>query len=77
MEYEHSQLMAIEFDRTQSLLRQPHVYMRPRIYPDGDKWCALYGENIQEGVAGFGETPELACYDFDKNWYHQLCNRNQ
>jgi hypothetical protein len=24
---------------------------------DGDKWCALYGENLQEGCAGFGETP--------------------
>jgi len=24
---------------------------------DGDKWCALVGDNIQEGIAGFGETP--------------------
>ncbi len=24
---------------------------------DGDKWCALYGENIEEGCAGFGDTP--------------------
>ena len=24
---------------------------------DGDEWCALMGENLQEGLAGFGETP--------------------
>ena len=23
---------------------------------DGSQWCALVGENLQEGVAGFGET---------------------
>ena len=23
---------------------------------DGDQWCALYGEDLQVGVAGFGET---------------------
>jgi hypothetical protein len=27
-----------------------------RIYRDGDKICALVGENLQEGYAGFGET---------------------
>lgn len=27
---------------------------------DGDKWCALAGENLQEGVAGFGDTPSAA-----------------
>ena len=24
---------------------------------DGSKWCALVGENIQEGIAGWGTTP--------------------
>lgn len=27
---------------------------------DGDSWCALKGENLQEGIAGFGDTPVLA-----------------
>ena len=27
------------------------------VYPDGDRWCALLGENLQEGEAGFGSTP--------------------
>jgi hypothetical protein len=24
---------------------------------DGDKWCCLVGENLQEGLAGFGDSP--------------------
>jgi len=28
-----------------------------KVYPDGDQWCALLGENLQEGGAGFGSTP--------------------
>ena len=27
---------------------------------DGNKWCALIGGDLQEGVAGFGDTPMLA-----------------
>ena len=42
-----------------------------KIYPDGDKWCCLYGDTIQEGVAGFGDNPNAAAYDFESNWFHQ------
>lgn len=48
----------------------PHVLMRPRVYPDGNAWCALYGDNIQDGVCGFGDTPEAACEAFDREWWH-------
>lgn len=27
---------------------------------DGDSWCALFGINLQEGIAGFGDTREKA-----------------
>ena len=26
------------------------------LYKDGDKWCCLIGENIQNGVCGFSST---------------------
>ena len=45
-----------------------HVLMRPRIYLDGNQWCALYGENVQDGVAGFGDSPEKAMAAFDAAW---------
>jgi len=46
----------------------PHVLMRPKIYRDGDKWCALYGDDIIVGVAGFGKCPREACSNFDASW---------
>lgn len=49
-----------------------HTRMRPRVFLDGAAWCALYGDNLQEGVAGFGNSPELACADFDQQWGRRL-----
>jgi hypothetical protein len=46
-------------------LRRPCLLYKPRIYIDGDQWCALLGEDIQSGVCGFGDTPEKAFWNFD------------
>lgn len=54
---------------------RPFVILRPRIYPDGDQWCVLYGDDLQEGVAGFGATPDAASRDFDRNWSAQWAGR--
>ena len=35
-------------------------------YPDGDAWCVLWGNDLQDGVAGFGATPYLAVLAFNK-----------
>ena len=48
---------------------EPSVVYKPRIFKDGDSWCCLLGENIQEGVCGFGDTPSLATQDFNNLWY--------
>lgn len=53
----------------QNSMTRPSVLFRPQLSLDGDKWCALYGENLQDGVAGFGETPEKAMLDFDQQWF--------
>lgn len=50
----------------------PHIRLAPQIFPDGNRWCMLYGMNLQEGVAGFGKTPAEAAADFDKNWESQI-----
>lgn len=52
--------------------KRPFMLLKPRIFMDGNKWCALYGENLQDGVAGFGDTPELAAKDFDMNWIGEI-----
>ena len=38
---------------------------------DGDQWCALLGDNLQEGVAGFGETPDKAMAAFDMAFWKE------
>ena len=49
----------------------PSLLIKPRLFIDGDQWCALYGENLQDGVAGFGDTPDKAMRDFDLQWTAQ------
>jgi hypothetical protein len=46
----------------------PSVLYRPRLMADGTKWCALYGDDLASGVAGFGDTPAEAMHEFDKAW---------
>lgn len=46
--------------------------LKPKVFMDGDKWCVLYGDNLQDGVAGFGNTPHDAVIDFN-----QAFNRNK
>jgi len=49
-------------------MNEPFTIYRPRLFTDGNQWCALYGENIQDGVAGFGDSPEKAVEDFNREW---------
>jgi len=49
-----------------------HATLRPRLFIDGNQWCALYGENLQDGVAGFGDTPSKALRDFNSAMYRSL-----
>jgi hypothetical protein len=51
-----------------SEMTRPSVLFRPALPIDGFQWCALDGENLQDGVAGFRDTPALAVADFDKAW---------
>lgn len=50
---------------------RPSILLKLKLYIDGDQWCALFGSDIQDGLAGFGETPNMAMLDFDKNYYSQ------
>ena len=51
-----------------ALIAAPHSRLPVRVFKDGDAWCCLYGENLQEGIAGFGRTPHDACAEFDMAW---------
>lgn len=47
---------------------RPSAVYRPKMMIDGDKYYVLYGDDLMSGCAGFGDTPDAAMADFDKNW---------
>jgi hypothetical protein len=47
---------------------RPSVIWKPKLSLDGDAWCAMYGDNLQVGVSGFGRTPNDAMKSFDTAW---------
>ena len=49
-------------------MSRPSVLFRPKLSMDGNQWCALYGDNLQDGCAGFGDSPDKAMLEFDKEW---------
>ena len=53
-------------------LQRPSTVYRPTLSIDGNQWCATYGENPQDGVAGFGNSPSEAMVDFDKEWVKSI-----
>lgn len=57
-------------------MKRPSVLFRPRLFIDGGKWCALYGENLQDGVAAFADSPEEAMRHFDTAWDTKLSESN-
>lgn len=46
--------------------------LKPNLMRDGNQWCALYGKDLQEGIAGFGDSPHLAIMDFNSQWYKSI-----
>ncbi|HET8738066.1 MAG TPA: hypothetical protein VFM69_15855 [Pricia sp.] len=51
--------------------------IKPKLYQDGNQWCCLYGENIQTGIVGFGETPHKAVMQFNCAWHEKIKDKRQ
>lgn len=43
------------------------INIEAELYKDGNKWCCLIGEDIQDGVAGFGDSPADAIQNCAEN----------
>ena len=56
----------------ESTMNTPSMMLLPKLSIDGDQWCALFGENLQTGIAGFGDSPYEAYLDFDREWFKKL-----
>jgi len=66
-----------QFIQVRDCMTEPSVMYRPAISLDGNKWCALYGDNLQDGIAGFGDSPYEAMCDFNKSFYAKLAKKEQ
>lgn len=51
---------------------RPSAIYHPSLVRDGNKWSALYGPDIQQGVCGFGDSPNEAMMDFDREWHKKI-----
>ena len=67
-----SQDISIAAQRCEEAITRPSAVYRPQIFMDGKHWCALYGKDLQEGVAGFGASPAEAMDAFDVAWNEKL-----
>ena len=56
---------------------RPFRMMKTSIMLDGNQWCVLYGANLQDGVAGFGNSPDMASRAFDAAWYQEIQQKEQ
>jgi len=57
--------------------KRPFMLLKPKLFPEGNQWCALYGENLQDGVCAFGDTPDAASKQFDIEWLNAKCGANR
>ena len=51
---------------------RPSAIYRPTLTVDGNQYCALYGADLVDGVAGFGPSAADAMAAFDAAWYAKL-----
>ena len=65
-------LIADEFRATLGHYTHNHVIYKPKLTRDGNQWCALFGDDLQSGVAGFGDSPAEAMWAFDKEWHKKI-----
>lgn len=66
---QHHEIFRHESDMNYHVTKEEYnlfTMLKPKIFIDGNHWCVLLGDNIQEGISGFGDTPYLAILEFNK-----------
>lgn len=72
-----SQLIVLKHQEEMNRIEEQRVLtlvktMDAKLSVDGDKYCWLYGSDLQSGIGGFGDTPMSAAYDL----YYAFCKSN-
>ena len=70
-----SALLDEMFKRTDTLKELDLIEkLKPNFSKDGNRYCYLYGENLQVGIAGFGNTTAEAMSDFYRAFWNDTAN---
>lgn len=52
----------------------PAAILGAKLSKDGNQWCVLLGDDLQSGVAGFGDTPYHAYSEFYRSFTEEKIN---
>lgn len=66
---QHDEVMLHQVRMSTAVMQEEYTLfamLKPKVYIDGNQYCVLYGEDLQSGICGFGETIHKAIQDFDK-----------
>lgn len=66
---EQEAIMNLLYDQKEMLF---FAALKPKVTIDGDQYCILYGENLIEGISGFGKTIMEAIRNFNKSFHTPL-----
>ncbi|WP_155956109.1 hypothetical protein [Pseudomonas sp. RL] len=58
----------VALSKLRLLQERPSVRLLPNLRLDGNQWCTYLGDSSEDGVVGYGDTPEAAMLDFDRAW---------
>lgn len=58
----HNEQMCNEYEKHAYVLFHT---LQASLKKDGNQQCALYGNNLQTGIAGFGDSPHEAILDWE------------
>lgn len=51
--------------------------LKPKLFIKENQWCCLYGNDIETGIAGFGESPYASILNWSKQWYKKISKEEQ
>lgn len=46
--------------------------LKPKVFIDGNQYCVLLGSNIQDGIAGFGDTVHKAIINWNASFFTEI-----
>ena len=63
--------MKVEINFSYEYLPTSVKNLHPLLFHDGQSYRCMLGPDQQVNIVGYGETPEVALYQWDKHWQEE------